>query len=80
MFEQVLLDLIFQLATQKRKRVTNKGGQCLTNEAAMNILEAEAAAKKQKLIDSEIKKGTESQPQNKKNFNSEKIFFIVKTF
>jgi type I site-specific restriction endonuclease len=36
--------------------VTNKGGQCLTNEAAMNLLEAEAAAKSQKLIDSEIKK------------------------
>ena len=36
--------------------MTNKGGQCLTNEAAMNLLEAEAAAKRQKLIDSEIKK------------------------
>jgi len=36
--------------------VTNKGLQCLTNEAAMNLLEAEAAAKRQKLIDSEIKK------------------------
>ena len=45
-----------QTKTQKRKRVTNKGGQCLTNEAAMNLLEAEAAAKRQKLIDSEIKK------------------------
>ncbi len=45
-----------QTTTQKRKRVTNKGGQCLTNEAAMNLLEAEAAAKRQKLIASEIKK------------------------
>ena len=36
--------------------MTNKGGQCLTNEAAMNLLEAVAAAKRQKLIDSEIKK------------------------
>ncbi len=43
-----------QTTTQKRKRVTNKGGQCLTNEAAMNLLEA--VAKRQKLIDSEIKK------------------------
>ncbi len=40
--EQVLLDLIFQLAS------------CLTNEAAMNLLGAEAAKKRQKLIDSEI--------------------------
>jgi len=40
--EQVLLDLIFQLAS------------CLTNEAAMNLLGAEAAAKRQKLVDSEI--------------------------
>ena len=45
-----------QTTTQKRKRATNKGGQCLTNEAAINLLEAEAAAKRQKLIDSEIKK------------------------
>ena len=29
---------------------------CLTNEAATNLLEAEAAAKRQKLIDSKIKK------------------------
>jgi len=49
-----------QTTTQKRKRLTNKGGQCLTNEAAMNLLEAEAAAKMKKLIDSEIeKKGIE---------------------
>jgi len=40
--EQVLLDLIFQLAL------------CLTDEAAMNLLGVEAAAKRQKLIDSEI--------------------------
>ena len=46
--------------------MTNKGGQCLTNEAAMNLLEAEAAAKRQKLIDSEIKKGTERK-QEKRN-------------
>jgi hypothetical protein len=45
-----------QTTTQKRKRVTNKGGQCLTNEVTMNLLEAEAAAKRQKLVDSEIKK------------------------
>jgi hypothetical protein len=45
-----------QTTTQKRKRVTNKSGQCLTNEAAKNLLEAEDAAKRQKLIDSEIKK------------------------
>ena len=55
-----------QTTTQKRKRVTNKGGQCLTNEATMNLLEAEAAAKRQKLIDSEIKKGTERK-QEKRN-------------
>jgi hypothetical protein len=53
-----------QTTTQKRKRVTNKGGQCLSNEAAMNLLEA--AAKRQKLIDSEIKKGTERK-QEKRN-------------
>ena len=46
--------------------MTNKGGQCLTNEAAMNLLEAEAAAKRQKLIDSEIKKKTERK-QEKRN-------------
>jgi hypothetical protein len=40
--EQVLLDLIFQLSS------------CLTYEAAMNLLGAEATAKRQKLIDSEI--------------------------
>ena len=53
-----------QTTTQKRKRVTNKGGQCLTNKADMNLLEAEAAAKRQKLIDSEIKK--KGQRGNKK--------------
>ena len=45
-----------QTTTQKRKRVTNKGGQCLTDEAAMNLLGSEAAAKRQKLIDSPKKK------------------------
>jgi len=49
--EQVLLDLIFQLASY------------LTNEADTNLLEAEAAAKRQKLIDSKIKK---AQRGNKK--------------
>ncbi len=53
-----------QTTTQKRKWVTSKGGQCLSNEAAMNLLEAEAAAKRQKLIDSEIKK--KGQRGNKK--------------
>ena len=55
-----------QTTTQKRKRVTNKGGQCLTNEAAMNLLEAEAAAKRQKLIDSELKK-RDREEQEKRN-------------
>ena len=54
-----------QTTTQKRKRVTNKGGQCLTNEAAMNLLEAEAAAKRQKLIDSEIKKRDREETRKK---------------
>jgi hypothetical protein len=54
-----------QTKTQKRKRVTNKGGQCLTNEAAMNLLEAEAAAKRQKLIDSEIKKRDREETRKK---------------
>jgi len=39
---------------------------CLTNEADTNLLEAETAAKRQKLIDSEIKKGTERK-QEKRN-------------
>jgi hypothetical protein len=42
--EQVLLDLIFKLAS------------CLTNKLATNLLGAEAAAKRQKLIAYEIKK------------------------
>jgi len=51
--EQVLLDLIFQLAS------------CLTNGAVTNLLEEEeAAAKRQKLIDSKIKK--KAQRGNKK--------------
>ena len=54
-----------QTTTQKRKRVTNKGGQCLTNEAAINLLEAEAAAKRQKLIDSEIKKRDREETRKK---------------
>jgi hypothetical protein len=54
-----------QTTTQKRKRVTNKGGQCLTNEAAMNLLEAEAVAKRQKLIDSEIKKRDREETRKK---------------
>ena len=44
---------------------TNKGGQCLTNEAAMNLLEAEAVAKRQKLIDSEIKKRDREETRKK---------------
>ena len=54
-----------QTTIQKRKRVTNKGGQCLTNEAAMNLLEAEADAKKQKLIDSEIIKRDREEKRKK---------------
>ena len=51
--EKVLLYLIFQLAS------------CLTNEAATNLLEAEAAAKRQKLIDSEIKKRDREETRKK---------------
>ncbi len=48
-----------QTTTQKRIRATNKGGRCLTNEAAINLLEAEAAAKRQQLIDSKKKRDRE---------------------
>jgi hypothetical protein len=59
-----------QTTTQKRKRVTNKGGQCLNNEAAMNLLEAEAA-KRQKLIDSEIKKRDREETRKKEQEEKE---------
>ncbi len=38
---------------------------CLTNEAATNLLEAEAAAKRQKHIDSEIKKRDREETRKK---------------
>jgi hypothetical protein len=62
--EQVLLDLIFQLAF------------CLTNEAATNLLEAEAAAKRQKLIVSKIKKGTERKQEKRNKKRRNKIEFF----
>jgi len=44
---------------------------CLTNEAATNLLEAEAAAKRQKLIDSKIKKRHRKETRKKEQEEKE---------